>query len=278
MGFGITINANDVYITSNVSGTGSWVESCPITANNVTATTLFTVSGNPYLSRILYDTQSNLLYFGDNNQATTRAITTAGAVAWSVPTSAFGIDTDANNLYMGTGSGIQAVNKFSGGTITTINTAIIYQRGIAYDAVLGRVWGAAPNANVVQQCPTVAGGCTSWAEGSYGPFDIHVTGSYVFFLGDSSGGLFRCASDSDCSTTTQFSTWIGTGFALDANNVYFTDYNYNFYSCPVTGCPGGNPVLIAALGTGFGAAQTMAVDSTYLYWVTNQGKVFKIAK
>jgi hypothetical protein len=281
MGFGITLSPNQVFITSNVNGTGSYVESCPISANNVISTTIFAVTaGGPYLSRLIFDPQTNLIYFGDNNQPNTRAITPSGVLQFTIPAGSFGIDTDANNVYLGTSGGILSANKFNGGGLTTINNAYNYQRGIAFDPALNKVWGAAPNPNVVEQCPTVPGGCTAWVEGTDGPFDVHVTGPYVFFQGDSSAGLFRCANNNDCSpgNAIQFSTWVQTGFALDPANVYFTDYNFNFYSCPVTGCPGGAPVQIAALGVGYGGAQTMAVDATYLYWVTNQGKVFKVAK
>jgi hypothetical protein len=280
-GYGITLDATNVYITENVSTTGGYVEKCPQVGVNLVATQIFSFPGSGIdFSRIHYDPQSNLVYFGDNNSGNTWAITPGGATQWNVSANAYGLDTDANNLYMGTGAGLLSTNKFSGGAVVTINNATPYQRGVAFDPILNRVWAAAINSNLVQQCPTVPGGCVTWTEPNVGPFDIHVVGPNVFFLGGSGGGLYRCASNNDCSPANaiQFSTWTGQGFALDAANVYFTDYNFNFYSCPVTGCPGGVPVQIAALGAGYGGAQTMAVDSTYLYWVTNQGKVFRVAK
>ena len=276
-GYGVAVDATSVYFTDWPSGSTGYVEKCALGGG--AASVIYTVAGNAGLQRIIVDKAApatGYLYFGSNNQGTTYAITTAGALVFSVANDSWGLATDGSKLYLGAGGGLFSTSKTTGGTVTNINNAYTYGRGVAWDSATNKVWVAFPNPNVMDDCPTAPGSCTAWTLS--GAFDVHGgAGTGIFFMSQNSG-LYKCNTASDCSTLTQFSTWGQGSFADDLTNVYFADYSYNVYYCPVGGCSGGGPIQLSAMGSGNGNIQGLTTDATWLYWITDTGKVYKVVK
>jgi hypothetical protein len=102
--------------------------------------------------------------------------------------------------------------------------------------------------------------------------------TYVYWtLSTTPGGVFRCAQ-SGCvgnMATQIYSGGQPVEIVTDATNVYFSDSSNNTIEwCPVTGCPGNVPNLLAANA---GNPPEIALDASSLYW-TNAATVLKAAK
>jgi hypothetical protein len=275
---GIALGGGNVYVSEYVGGTtnSGYIEQCPTTGCPGTppkATLLFTDAGNAGLGQIIYDSGSSLLYFGDGNQGRTYAINLSGNQVFLVGDAAYGIATDSTNLYLGDSQGIGYVSKTTGGPVTRIISTIGYTVGVAVDPNTGNIWGAAHNNNFVVHCP-LGGACSQWTW-TGGPGAVAVVGLSPYIL-TSSSGFYRCASDSDCTqaNATQLTTQGGSNFSNDASYAYL-EFGAAVQRCSLSaGCAAGPQTIAGAAGN---VAWT-AVDSTWVYWLTDNGYIQKVAK
>ncbi len=274
----IVVTATALFVTDrSPAAQASNVETCPLsgcTGPGGAATTVYSQTGSPdpAFYGISYDPGTGYLYFTAENANALHAITTSGSSVFTVSSlsTPVGTVTDANNVYFGQYQSISYVNKTSGGSVSTVTSAIAdYVLGIALDQANGRIWIASQTS--VVGC-TIAGSCLTFSGGS--PAAIQVPGPTPWWM-DGATGLYKCASATDCSTANAMhvSTAGGTAFTYDANNVYFTDTTGNVYACSVNGCA--SPTLIT---NNMPQAIGMATDSLFVYWLTLGGTIFKVAK
>jgi hypothetical protein len=271
---GIAVDATYVFITDGVSQSTGYVEECALGGCTGGTTTIYTVTGNAYLDRLLFDPGPGYLYFGSNNQGEGYAINAGGGLIFQYSDgSPYGFATDATRLYIGDSQGITFVSKTTGGTLTRISSALGYTRAVATDPNTGNVWAAAPNDAFVASCTTTAPfTCMTWSWSGESPYDVHIAGTTPYVL-DQGSGLYQCASETDCSLTNakQISTFGGPSFTVDPNFVYF---------------PGPSEIEQVTIGgttptpmaTSAGDVIAMTNDMQYVYWLTSTGVIQKVAK
>jgi hypothetical protein len=271
---GIAVDATDVFITDGVSQSTGYVEECALGGCTGGTTTIYTVPGNAYLERLLFDPASGYLYFGSNNQGEGYAINAGGGLIFDYSDgSPYGFATDATHLYIGDSMGISYVNKTSGGTRSYITAALGYTRAVAIDTNTGNVWGAAPNDALVASCETSGSeSCTTWPWSGMSPYDVHIAGTTPYVL-DQGAGLYQCASEADCSLANakQISTFGGPSFTVDPNFVYLPGPS-EIEQVPIGGT---TPTPMA---TSAGDVIAMTNDMQYVYWLTSTGVIQKVAK
>jgi hypothetical protein len=54
--------------------------------------------------------------------------------------------------------------------------------------------------------------------------------------------------------------------AMDSMNVYWTNADFSVMTCPLTGCPMGTPITLAALGMGANIPDAIATDGANVYF------------
>ena len=120
-------------------------------------------------------------------------------------------------------------------------------------------------------------------------FGVAVTDAGIFFGADDTdaGTSSVIHTDGDGGGAKLFASVDGPGgIAFDDNNVYWVNHGSDIsasgtvMTCPLAGCPGGGPTVLAA---GLMYPVRIAVDSTAVYWVdeglgTGDGRVLKVAK
>lgn len=276
---GIAVSSSTVYVSEYVGGTtnSGYIESCPTTGcpgTPATATLFYTDNGNAGLGQILFDPGANAVYWGDSGQSRVYGVTAAGTLLFQASGGVVsGVATDATYLYLADFQGLSYVNKTSGGTPTRIISTLSYTMATAVDPNTGNIWGAARNDNIVASC-TRAGTCSQWTW-TGGPQGVAIIGGTPYILTQSSG-FYRCASASDCAqaNATQLSSAFASNFSYDANYAYFP-FGGVVQRCSLsTGC-GSSPQTIAAAN---GNAVWTAVDSTWVYWLSDTGYIQKVAK
>jgi hypothetical protein len=278
---GITLDGSNLYFSEYVTNVNNgYIETCPITGcpgTPATATQIFTDNGNAGLGQIIYDPGSTYLYWGDEGQSREYGITTSGTQIFEIlggDAVVNGLATDSTYLYFADYEGLAYVNKLSGGTVNRITSVLGYTSGVAVDPNTGNIWGAAANNNYIVSC-TRAGSCSSWTW-TGGPAFLAFIGSSPYVLTQSSG-FYKCASNADCSqaNATQLMTQTPSysNFSYDSNYAYFP-YTALVQRCSISaGCTSPQNIAQAA-----GVVAWTAVDSTWVYWITNNGYIQKVAK
>jgi hypothetical protein len=279
---GIALDGTNVYVFEYTSGTNyGYVEYCPITgcplvAGVPTATPIWSINGNAAVEQIIYDPGSTYLYFGDANESNAYAIKTNGTLVFQQSVGvASSVAVDSTYLYFGDFQGLSYTNKSTGSSsVTRIISTISYTRGVAVDPNSGNIWGAATNSGNVVSC-TRAGTCSQWAW-SNSPYQVSIIGTSPYVLA-SSGGLFKCTSDTNCTqaSATQISSESGLStFTNDATYAYFP-YGAVIQRCALAGCTTGGPTTVTGAN---GNAVSVANDATWIYWLTDSGYIQKVAK
>jgi hypothetical protein len=202
------------------------------------------------------------------------AATTSGTqifkVNEAIPNS---VATDATYLYVADYQGIGYLNKKTGGTVNRVISTLGNTNSVFVDPNTGNIWAAALANNYVASC-TRAGVCSQWTWNNYPAF-IAVIGTtpYIVTFGY---GIYMCASDTDCSqanaikVTSEAPTY--ANFSYDSSYLYFGS-GALVQRCPLSGCTSGQN-----LGSAQGNVVWTATDSTYVYWLTSNGYIQKVAK
>ena len=274
---GLTLGGANLYFSEYVgSANNGYIETCPTTGcpgTTPTATVVYTDVGNAGLGQIFYDSVMNALYWGDGNQGRFYGynLTSNSVLFQGSDGVVAGVATDSSYVYLADFSGLAFANKTTGGGFAHISSTLGYSQGVALDSS-GNIWVAARNNDIVTTC--TLGGCGAQWTWTGGPDFIAVVGSSTYVATQNSG-LYRCASATDCSqgNATQLTTESPANFSNDGTYAYF-GYGGAVQRCSLsTGCATPQNV-----GQATGNVLWTAVDSTWVYWLTDAGEIQKVAK
>jgi hypothetical protein len=150
-----------------------------------------------------------------------------------------------------------------GGTPTLIASGQKQPFGVAVDGT-SIYWGNQGDGTIVK-CPLAGCGGTPpqvIASGQSYPEAVHVQGNYVYWI-NFFGSLQRCPiTGCGDAGVESYPATAGAGFAVDSNNVYWTEFNAGtLLSCPLGGCTKGAVLYQGVKGLTYG----VALDATTIY-------------
>jgi hypothetical protein len=191
------------------------------------------------------------------------------------------IAVDAINVYwtdpgLPGGPSVMSV-PVNGGTPTTIASGLLNATNIALDAA--NVYWSAPSgvANVPSAVMTVpkAGGTPVTLAVANNPMDLAVDSTNVYWIDDGTSSVMTVPTRGGPPTTLVSNVFVpGSGIAIDVTNVYWSS-NTALMTVPKSG---GTPMTVTS-GNGAGAATSIAVDSSAIYWIgAGAHVILKVAK